>query len=62
MRYGSAAENSNEKSRMRAQIDAQVREFLARGGEIDVVTDQQRGNQGIGSVWHTQDEIPQLDD
>ena len=62
MSSGSEAGNNNQKNRVRAQIDAQVREFLARGGQIDVVDNQQRDTTGIGSVWHGRDEIPLLED
>jgi len=52
--------NPSEKNRMRNEIDEQVRDFLQRGGKIDVLAASQRRleNNAIGSVWHT-DELPE---
>ena len=52
------AENdkAHEKERLRAEIDAHVREFLERGGRIDVVIDNPRSNAAfIGSVGYQPD-------
>lgn len=52
-----------EKERIRLQIDAQVEEFLRRGGAIDVVTDNSRkGPAAVGSAWSDQDDIVPLFD
>ena len=52
-----------EKERIRLQINAQVEEFLRRGGAIEVVTGI-TGPAGaiVGSVWEDQEEFtPQSD-
>ena len=57
MNWNNTRHNSSEKNRIREEIDAQVREFIRRGGKID-----QLGTSGlrqqpdaIGSVWHIDD-------
>jgi hypothetical protein len=46
-----------EKERIRLQINAQVEEFLRRGGAIDVVTDNAKPVVAdAGSVWDDQEE------
>lgn len=53
------AVNTCEKERIRAEIDAQVQEFLARGGRIETVVGNARGdNNLIGGVWHNPMEVP----
>lgn len=49
--------NYCEKERIRQEINAQVREFLERGGKIDIRGANERGqNAVIGPVWHSQEE------
>jgi len=57
MNWNNRQANPGEKSRMRDEIDAQIREFLQRGGKIDVLTANQRPprDSAIGSVWHLED-------
>ncbi len=44
--------NPVEKDRIREEIEAQVQEYLQRGGKIDVLTANQRQQLNtIGSVW-----------
>jgi len=59
MNIDPAAANTHEKARLRAEIEAQVREYLRRGGEIDVLHTRQRAESNIiGGVWHSQLEEP----
>jgi len=52
-----------EKERMRLQINAQVEEFLRRGGAIEVVTDNASpGTAIVGSVWDDQEELRTFSD
>jgi hypothetical protein len=52
-----------EKERIRLHINAQVEEFLRRGGAIEVVTVRARPTvTGAGSDWHDQEEISPCDD
>ena len=47
-----------EKERIRLQINAQVEEFLRRGGVIDVVTNHVRPNVAeMAHSWDDQEEI-----
>ena len=44
---------------MRQEIEAQVSEFLRRGGEIDVVSTESTSDvRLIGDTWHAQVETP----
>ncbi len=52
--------SEHEKERMRAEIDSQVEEFLRRGGKIEVLNNDHAGSAAVGSVWHQQDEMPNL--
>jgi len=46
-----------EKERIRLQINAQVEEFLRRGGAIEVVTlSAKPAMADVGSVWEDDDE------
>ena len=54
--------NTYEKKRIRDEINTQVEEFLKKGGRIDVLHCRQSGNNKIGAVWHSQDELPLLSD
>jgi len=48
---------------MRLQINAQVEEFLRRGGAIEVVTDNASpGTAIVGSVWDDQEELRTFSD
>lgn len=61
MNRGNTRSNPNEKHRMREEIDAQVREYLQRGGKIDVLlANQRQRDTAIGSVWRT-DDLSELD-
>lgn len=52
-----------EKERIRLQINAQVEEFLRRGGAIEVVTENSRPAAAIvGSVWDDQGEFTPYSD
>lgn len=45
--------NISEKNRIRDEIDAQIREYLQRGGKIDVLTgNQDSRRRAVGCVWH----------
>jgi len=61
MNWSNQRENPGEKTRIREEIDAQVREFLQRGGKIDILATNPRlqGN-SVGSVWHMED-VPDVD-
>jgi len=51
--------NRHEKERVRAEIDAQIREFLELGGEIEVVASSSRADaRVVGGVWHGPLDIP----
>ncbi|TGD75777.1 hypothetical protein E4634_02595 [Mangrovimicrobium sediminis] len=53
--------NESEKNRMREEIDAQIRDYLQRGGKIDVLASgQHQSGRSIGSVWHSED-MPQIE-
>lgn len=55
--------NCHEKERMRAEIDAHIREYLRKGGQISVVSTQLRTDSNvIGGVWRGQfdDAFPAL--
>ena len=46
--------NSVEKDRIRSQIEAQVEQFLQRGGQIEVMSNQRGGTEAsIGTVWQS---------
>lgn len=63
MKTESKAKNLHEKARMRAEIEAQIREYLNRGGRISVVSTQLRTDSNvIGGVWRGQfdDAFPTL--
>ena len=49
-----------EKERIRVEISDQVREFLLRGGQINVVGDPCKSpDNKVGEVWQTlDDELP----
>lgn len=50
-----------EKERIRLQINAQVEEFLRRGGAIEVVTDNARSTAAVaGSFGDDQEELTPL--
>jgi hypothetical protein len=52
-----------EKERIRLQINAQVEEFLRRGGAIEVVTLNTRpAVADVGSVWEYEEEVTSLSD
>lgn len=52
MKKEQEAVNTPEKERIRAEIDAQVREYLRRGGRICVVsTHVRKDTHVIGGVW-----------
>ncbi len=57
MNWNNTRHSASEKNRIREEIDAQVREFIQRGGKIDQLSAsglRQRPN-AIGSVWHIDD-------
>lgn len=57
MRTWSEQSELNEKERIRLQINAQVEEFLRRGGAIDVVTNNARPAMAdVGNAWDDQEE------
>ncbi len=63
MKTESRATNFLEKERMRAEIEAQIREYLSRGGRISVVSTQLRtDSKVVGGVWRGQfdDAFPAL--
>jgi len=50
-----------EKERIRLQINAQVEEFLRRGGAIEVVTlNAKPAVADVGIVWEDEDEDEEL--
>ena len=52
-----------EKERIRLQINAQVEEFLRRGGAIEVVNKNAEPARAIvGSIWDDQGEFTPLSD
>lgn len=52
-----------EKERIRLQINAQVEEFLRRGGAIDVVTDNSRPAVAMGGTgWDDQQDLTAFPD
>lgn len=52
-----------EKERVRLQINAQVEEFLRRGGAIEVVTINARpAGAVVGSVWDEQGDFTPFSD
>ena len=52
-----------EKERIRLQINAQVEEFLRRGGAIDVITENCRSSLGVaGSVGDYDEELTSFSD
>ena len=51
--------NITEKNRTRDEIDEQIREYLKRGGKIDVLSgNQAKTGNTMGSVWHGPEDIP----
>jgi hypothetical protein len=57
MKASSGTSELIEKERIRLQINAQVEEFLRRGGAIEVVTDNAKPATGVAaSVWDDQEE------
>lgn len=51
--------NMTEKNRIRDEIDEQIREYLKRGGKIDVLSGKQtKTGNPVGSVWHGSEEMP----
>jgi hypothetical protein len=52
-----------EKERIRLKINAQVEEFLRRGGAIEVVTVNTRPTTAdVGSRWDDPEELTPVDD
>lgn len=52
MNYKREPAGPAEKERIRAEIEAQVREYLRRGGQINEVTVSQRPQvRAIGETW-----------
>ncbi len=50
--------SSNEKSRIRDQIQLQVEEFLRQGGEIEILDSAaQRGSLQKASVWYGREDF-----
>ncbi|MFV8818645.1 hypothetical protein [Haliea sp. E17] len=63
MNRNSTGTNPIEKGRIRDEINAQIHEFLQRGGKIDVLVANQRqqtSSTAIGSVWRV-DDLAELD-
>ncbi len=61
MQRSNTRTNPSEKNRMREEIDAQIREYLQRGGKIDILlANQRQQDTAIGSVWRT-DDLSELD-
>lgn len=61
MEHNNHPVKSSEKSRMRDEIDAQIRDYLQRGGKIDVLTASERTHRAAtGPVWDI-DDLPDLD-
>ena len=51
-----------EKERIRVEISDQVREFLLKGGEINVLDNYSRGSSNkVGEVWQTMHDEPWLE-
>lgn len=51
--------NTTEKNRIRDEIDRQIREYLQRGGKIEVLSGKQaKAGNAIGSVWHGSEDMP----
>lgn len=58
MRRDKSAELAAEKARQREEIEREVREFIARGGEIEVLAGAGvPAGRSIGSVWHGQGDL-----
>ena len=48
---------STQKDRISDDIDSQIREYLRRGGKIEVISQPERNiNRSRGSVWQTPDD------
>jgi hypothetical protein len=63
MKASSGPSELIEKERIRLQINAEVEEFLRRGGAIEVVTDNAKPTMGIAaSVWDDQEEFTPYSD
>ena len=63
MKTSSGPSELIEKERLRLQINAQVEEFLRRGGAIEVVTVNTRpAVADVGSVWDEQDDLTTVSD
>ena len=62
MKVSDQSSNSWAKQRASDEIDAQIAEYLKRGGKIDVVDDvrQAPSNPPVGSVWRDDDISGQL--
>jgi hypothetical protein len=59
MRKSGADAGFGEKERMRSQINAQIEEFLRRGGQITTCdqTPTQKNGKSVGEIWHSPDEL-----
>jgi hypothetical protein len=63
MKTSSGTTELIEKERIRLQINAQVEEFLRRGGAIEVVTGNRSPGMSMeGIAWDDQDELDSLSD
>ncbi len=50
----------SEKNRMRDEIDAQITEYLQKGGHIEVINDSNPRRTPVGSVWDQPYDYPVL--
>ena len=50
-----------EKERIRVEISDQVREFLLKGGEINVLDNSRESSNKVGEVWQTMHDEPWLE-
>ena len=58
MRRDKNSDLAVEKARQREEIEREVREFIARGGQIQVLTGARTPvARSIGSVWHGQGDL-----
>jgi len=56
MNHNNHRAGAHEKNRVRDEIAAQIRDFLQRGGKIDVLTNGQGDKRNtIGSAWHSEE-------
>ena len=51
-----------QKDRIRSEINAQIEEFLRRGGQIDVLTRDANSSAAKGKVWRNPNEVTGLFD